>query len=394
MNPSRRSVLAMLGATGAVLTLPAKAQAVPARIPSGLRPEGEFDRFVKEQADQDAFSGSLLVINRGRTVLARSYGMADKAKSVPNGPDTLFALASVTKLFTAVAVAQLAQDGKVAYHGKLGTYLTGFPDDIAGKVTVHHLLTHTSGFGDLFTMPGYLEAAATWTSAQQAMDSTTDFVRTSTLSFAPGAGWQYSNAGYHLLGAIVQQVSGQSYYDYVRTNIFGKAGMTSSDFYTKPQWRADPRMAHPYGLQPSGGRTDGLEDRMFVGGPAGDAFSNCPDMARFAEALLGHELLNPEYTQITIGGKVPPSPNGPGRPPTGTMRRQAVFQAYGPQAVLINGQWNIGHSGGSFGEATDFQLYPDSRYVTVILSNYDYDRNLGMPPVFVKAQELIVSGGA
>jgi CubicO group peptidase (beta-lactamase class C family) len=97
----------------------------------------------------------------------------------------------VTKLFTAVAVAQLAQQGTVAYNGKLGTYLSGFPASVADTVTIHHLL-----------------------------------IRRSALEFPPGAGFRYSNAGYHVLGATVAQVTGQSYYDYVREHVFRAVGMT------------------------------------------------------------------------------------------------------------------------------------------------------------------------
>jgi CubicO group peptidase (beta-lactamase class C family) len=389
MITTRRSVLGLLGASGAVLATSgtALAAADSARIPGDLRPGGAFDRFVREQADMDAFSGSLLLVHKGRPVLARSYGRANEAAA--NGPDTRFVLASVTKLFTAVAIAQLAQAGKVAYAGTLGTYVSGFPAEIADTVTVHHLLTHTSGLGDPFTMPGYLETALSWTTVEQVMDGTTDYIRRSTLEFPPGAGNRYSNAGYHMLGVIVAQVSGQSYHDYVREHVFQAAGMTSTDFNAKPQWLTDSRFAHPYAKQPSGDRVDAIDQRMFIGTPAGDAFSTCGDMARFALALQGAKLLNRAFTGITLGGKVPPPPpSGPG-PAAGTGQR-TVFQCYGPMTQLVNNQWVTGHGGGAPGTSTDFQMYPDSQWVSVILSNYDYGR--GVPsPVMTKARDLITA---
>lgn len=385
MTTTRRSVLGLLGASGAVL---ATSGAVRADTGSGtssaLRPGGEFDRFVKEQADQDAFSGSLLLLHRGRPVLARSYGRANDAAA--NGPDTRFALASVTKMFTAVAVAQLAQAGKLAYDRTLGTYLSGFPADIANTVTIHHLLTHSSGLGDTFALPGYLETAATWTTVEQVMDGTTDFIRRSSLAFPAGARFSYSNAGYHVLGAIVAQASGQSYYDYVREHVFRAAGMTGTDFYTKPQWRTDPRMAHPYAKQPSGPRVDAIDLRMFVGTPAGDAFSTAADLGRFALALQGAKLLSPVFTDITLSSKVPAAPPGP--PPVGGA--PPVFQCYGPVTASVRNQWVTGHSGGFPGTATDLQMYPGSQWVSVILSNYDYDPGVP-PPVFAKARELITA---
>jgi CubicO group peptidase (beta-lactamase class C family) len=380
MTTTRRSVLGVLGAAGAMLATGAVAGAASTPARADVR---AFDQFVKEQAAMDAFSGSLLLVHRGRPVLARSYGRAND--TAPNGPDTLFAMASVTKLFTAVAVAQLAQAGKIAYSGTLGTYLGGFPAKIADTVKVHHLLTHTSGLGDTFTMPGYLEEALTWTGVDQVMNGTTDYIRRTSLEFAPGAGSRYSNAAYHVLGAIVAQVSGKSYYDYVREHVLRPAGMTTTDFYTRPQWHTDSRIAHPYAKQPSGERADTIDQRLYVGTPAGDAFTTCADMARFAFALQGSKLLDRAFTGITLSGKVPPPPQ-PG-PPRGVPR--VGFQCYGPVTLLVNNQWVTGHGGGAPGTSTDFQMYPDSEWVTVILSNYDYDG--GPPPVVMKARDLITA---
>ena len=380
----------MLGTSGAVLatgavatTASSGASAASAATPADVR---AFDRFVKEQADKDAFSGSLLLVHRGRPVLARSYGRANDA--APNGPDTLFAMASITKLFTAVAIAQLAQARKISYESTLGTYVSGFPAEIADTVKVHHLLTHTSGLGDTFTMPGYMEEALTWTDVDEVMNGTTDYIRRSSLAFAPGAGSRYSNAGYHVLGAIVAQVSGKTYYDYVREHVLRPAGMTTTDFCTRPQWHSDPRIAHPYAKQPSGERADTIDERLYVGTPAGDAFTTCAEMARFARALQGSKLLDRVFTGITLGGKVPPPrPQGPqGPPPTVPP---IAFQCYGPVTLLVNNQWVTGHGGGNRGTSTDFQMYPDSEWVTVILSNYDYDG--GPPAVVMKAREIVTA---
>ncbi|MFF1607674.1 serine hydrolase domain-containing protein [Amycolatopsis sp. NPDC058278] len=388
MTTTRRSALGLLGASGALLATGAVAGAAsgPAVGPTSVDVRA-FDRFVKEQAAVDAFSGSLLLVHRGRPVLARSYGRANAA--APNGPDTLFAMASVTKLFTAVAIAQLAQAGKLAYTSTLGSLLSGFPAAIADTVQVHHLLTHTSGFGDTFTMPGYLEEALAWTDVDQVMNGTTDYIRRSSPEFTPGAGSRYSNAAYHLLGAIVARVSGKSYYDYVREHVFRPAGMTTTDFCTRPQWHTDPRIAHPYAKQPSGGRADTIDQRLYVGTPAGDAFTTCADLARFAAALQGSTLLDRAFTGITLSGKVPPPPQ-PGPPPGGTPGAPHVaFQCYGPVTLLVGNQWVTGHGGGAPGTSTDFQMYPDTGWVSVILSNYDYDG--GPPPVVKKARDILTA---
>lgn len=374
----------MLGASGAVLATGAATGLAAAGSTTARDALREFDQYVKGQAEAGAFAGSLLLVHRGRPVLARSYGRANDA--APNGPDTLFAMASITKLFTAVAIAQLAQARKISYDGTLGTYVSGFPAEIADTVKVHHLLTHTSGLGDTFMMPGYMEEALTWTDVDKVMNGTTDYIRRSSLAFAPGTGFSYSNAGYHVLGAIVAQVSGKSYYDYVREHVLRPAGMTTTDFYTRPQWHSDPRIAHPYAKQPSGERADTIDERLYVGTPAGDAFTTCADMARFARALQGSKLLDRVFTGITLNGKVPLGPP-PGSPPVASP--PVAFQCYGPMTTLVNSQWVTGHSGGNRGTSTDFQMYPDSDWVTVILSNYDYDG--GPPPVMKKARDLITA---
>lgn len=375
-HPSRRSVLGLLGMTP-VATLvagPASATTQGNRIPDGLRPGGELDRFVADRAARDEFAGSLLLTHRGRTVLARSHGMADRERAVPNGPDTAFGLASVTKLFTAVAVAQLAQQGKVAHRERVGTYLAGFPDAIAGA-TVHHLLTHTSGLGDYHGLPGYFDEAATWTSPEQVMAGTTGFIRRSAPLFAPGAGWAYSNSGYHLLGEIVAAASGMSYYDYVRRHVFAAAGMTRTDFVAKPQRRTDPRIAHPYYRDAQGRWADGVEELEFVGTPAGDAFATCADMDRFARHLYQERLLAPGHTGLVLSGKVlpgePTPPPGQTPPPQDGPRAEAVYQCYGPIGSLVGGQWIFEHGGGNtFGESTFVQFYPETDWVLVVLSNY------------------------
>ncbi|MFG1647817.1 serine hydrolase domain-containing protein [Amycolatopsis sp. NPDC049252] len=340
---------------------------------TALGPDGELDRFVAGLAAKDEFSGSLLLTCRGRPVLVRSYGMADRARSVRNGPDTAFALASVTKLATAVAIAQLAQRNKLAYTDPLAAYLDGFP---AG-VTVHHLLTHTAGFGDYHQEPGYVAAAAGWTSAAEVMDGITAFIRRSAPLFPPGAGYSYSNSGYHLLGMIVAKVSGLAYHDYVRRNVFAAAGMRGSGFFTKPQWRTAPRIAHPYRRDPATGQwTDTVEEFEFIGTPAGEAFATSADLERFARALWQHGFLDRGHTELTLSGKLelprqqPPPGSPPLPPPTGTPP-QAVFQCYGPIGTLLGGHWSFAHGGGnSAGVSTSVELHPALGWVAVFLSNY------------------------
>jgi CubicO group peptidase (beta-lactamase class C family) len=380
---SRRLALGLLGSipvvAGVVVATGGSVQAAaagcgqpPVPPPTALQPGGAYDQQLTQLAAQDQFSGTVLLAYRDKPVLARAYGMADKDKGIPNRLDSIFALASVTKLFTAVAVLQLLEQGKVGLDETVGTYLGGFPAQIAGTVTVHQLLTHTSGMGDFLENPLYQQQRLTWTSANEAMDGIMAAVEQSPLLFTPGTQYSYSNSGYATLGAIAAQASGQSYYDYVREHVFARAGMTRSDFYTKPQWLADPGIAHPYssaasggkpGPPPSGPRADVISEQDFIGSPAGNAFSTAPDMARFARALTGGRLLSPAYAALMTSGKVPLPPQ---RVPS-----QLNMVGYGPDLRIVSGRIVFGHTGGAVGETADIDIYPDLDWVAVILSNYD-----------------------
>lgn len=371
--------------------------------PRELRPGGVFDRRLAEMAARDAFSGTVLLAHRGRTVLSRSYGFADRERSVHNGPDTIFGLGSITKLFTAIAVSQLVERGDVRYPEPLGAYLDGFPAEVAESVTVHHLLTHTSGMGDHHSAE-FWEVSRSWDSAAEVMDGTMEIIRRAPLAFAPGADHTYSNSAYFTLGAIVEAVSGQPYHAYVREHVFGPAGMVDTDFYTRPEWRSNERIAHPYALQPSGGRRDTVDNRVFIGGPPGGAFSTGPDLDAFARALWGGRLLSPALTALVTSGKYPmpgpkgsPAPGAAGAPGAGGAagpdgpRALQPFQAYGPIATIVNGQRAIGHGGGAVGPevggiSTSFDTYQDLGWTVVILGNYD---RLEYGPLLEVAREAI-----
>lgn len=387
-STSRRSVLGMLGAVpAALLAVPGSAQA--RSIPDELRPGGTYDRFVAQLAAEDKFCGTVLLSHRGRTVLSRAYGMADKQLSVPNQADTVFALASASKPFTALAILQLAQQGKIDFYDTLGTYLDGFPAEIAGAVTVHHLLTHTSGMGDLLGNQEYLAKVGTWTSAGEVMTELMKIIQKEPLAFTPGAGSRYSNNGYDTLGAIVAQVSGKSFYDYVREHIFAVAGMTRTDFYTRPQWLSDRRIAHPYTLEASGQRVDAVRGgigaaRMFIGTGGGNAFSTGPDLARFACALENGKLLNPAYTELFMSAKLPQRPRGTADPAT------RGFVAYGASAPVVNNHWLFTHGGGAAGESTNWTIYRGLDWCGVILSNYD---QIDLQAIIDRERDPIVGHG-
>ncbi|MER6513324.1 serine hydrolase domain-containing protein [Nonomuraea sp. NPDC001636] len=374
-GPSRRTTLGLLGA-------------VPLAVGGGLTPAEDgvaaYDRYLRSLAEQDQFSGTALLARRGRPVLARSYGMADKERSIRNGTDTVYCLASASKPFTGLAVVQLAQQGRLRFYEKLGAYLDGFPDEVARHVTVHQLLTHSSGLPD-FTVQDPDDVKV----VTHSVEEQTRFVRTRTRLlkpvYTPGTDKTYSSSGYEILGELVATLSGLPFHEYVRRNIFVPAGMTRSAYYTRTDWLNDARIAHPYIYQSDGSRVDGVRHleagavlnggpgtnaaRAFIGSGGGSGFSTAPDLVRFALALQRDKLLNHAYTQLYLSPKV----SGPPLPGPGPAPATEAFQAYGPVAGITGDQRHISHGGGIAGGNTNWSIYLDSDWVGVILCNYDLD---------------------
>ena len=257
-------------------------------------------------------------------------------------------MGSMNKMFTATAVLQLVQAGKVKLDAPLGTYLTDYPNrDVATKVTIHHLLTHTGGTGDIF--------GPEFSARRLELKTLGDYVTlygARGLAFEPGSKWEYSNYGFLLLGVIVERVSGQSYYDYVRDHIFAPAGMTGSG--SEPEDVAVPGRAKGY-MQQKGVWVPNTGTLPYRGTSAGGGYTTVGDLLRFATALSGHVLLDGRHTTMLTAGKID----------TG----QGDKYAYGFFESTEGGMRSFGHSGGAPGMNGDLRIFPDSGYVVAALAN-------------------------
>jgi CubicO group peptidase (beta-lactamase class C family) len=356
----------LFGLVGAGTALVALPNAAAEAAPKDFR---AYERLLADLAAQDKFSGTVLLAHRGRPVFTRSYGMANQAHAIPNGKDTVFCLASVSKIFTAVAIAQLAQQGKLGFHEPLAAYLDGFPD----KVTIHHLLTHTSGVGRPALGGG---APPVWQSFEQAMAESLAIIRSTPVQFTPpGMEHRYSNDGFWVLAGIVERVSGQSFFDYVRTRIFRPAGMTRTDFFSKPQVLANAGIARPYWMDRSGTRTDFIASPFspFTNGPAGGVYSTVSDLLAFVSSC--GKLLNRPFADLITSGKValPPGPT------------QVQFYGYGHVDAIVDNQRVHGHSGSGPGMATRLDVFPGLDWVSVVLGNYDTN----IDPIVSAARALV-----
>lgn len=326
----------------------------------------EIKAFMNKLAAVDAFSGTLLVAKDGKPVYKTVHGMASKAYNVPNRIDTKLNLASIGKMFTALAIMQLVEQSKLSLTDTVGKLLPDYPNkQVATKVTLHHLLTHSSGMGDIHG-PKY---AARISSLRQVRDYLPLFID-DPLAFEPGARMQYSNAGYILLGAIIEKVTGENYFDYVRHHIFKPAGMVDTDYY---ETDLDiPNLATGYTNYVEQGedyqefhlgqRRNTLHYGGIKGNPQGGPFSTVEDLLRFSVTLRGHKLLSAESVDLMTTKKV-------------FFRKYAAddtYYGYGFELENIDGKRVIGHTGGDLGVSCALEWFPDSgNYTVVVLSNYD-----------------------
>ena len=312
-------------------------------------------RLMTRLTKADAFSGTVYVARYGRPIYAQAFGLANRSWMIPNRIDTRFNLASVTKMFTAVAIAQLVERGKLSYDETVGQVLPDYPNKaVARTVTIGQLLSHTSGMigaralAEKATDPQSARTLAPWLDA---------FVN-EPLSSAPGQRFDYSNAGYILLGAIVEKASGQSYYDYVADHVFKPAGMTDTAFYdleTDP-----PNLATGFMDAPDGTRRDNIFALTARGAPHAGAYSTGPDMVKFHMALVNHRLLSAAALKTLW---------------TGITEEADKHRQYGYGAYIerYNGHEIVSHGGGWQGITNQFEFYPDLGYTVVILSNIDDD---------------------
>jgi CubicO group peptidase (beta-lactamase class C family) len=292
---------------------------------------------VDKAAAEDKFSGVVLVAKAGTPLLSRAWGMADPAKGIANRPDTKFNLGSINKIFTHVAIGQLAAAGKLSLTDTISKHLPDLPVPSADKITIEQLLQHRSGLGDIFG-PKFMASHA---SIRKLSDYVPLFAG-APLQFEPGADQKYSNAGFIVLGLIIEKVSGQSYYDYVRDHITKPAGMTDTASYAVdeevPNRAIGMTKRGPEG--PLDKRQSNINTLPARGSSAGGGYSTAADLLRFSQALLGDKLLPKRWTDWMFSGK---------------------FDAPGHR--------NIGVAGGSPGVNAVLEIEPP--YTVIVMSNFD-----------------------
>lgn len=259
----------------------------------------ETERHLEKLNTADEFSGVVLIAKNGQPIWQRAYGLANKAFNVPNRLDTKFNLGSINKFITHTAILQLVEAGKLSLDDTLGKHLPDYPNQpAAAKVTINHLINMQSGIGDFFG-PKF---EATPKDRIRTINDYLKLFADAPLAFEPGTSSRYSNGGYIVLGALIEKVTGQTYYDYVREHIYKPAGMANTDAYEVDA--NVPNMATGYTRRSGRGgdeRINNVYTKPARGSSAGGGYSTAEDLLRFAQALEKGKLLDAAHSRQMFG---------------------------------------------------------------------------------------------
>ena len=297
------------------------------------------------------FSGAMLIAKGPDVLITDVGGEASKAFHVPNNIDTKFNLGSMNKMFTSTAVARLVEAGKLSFDDPISGYVdeTWLPKSVTDKITVRHLITHTSGLGSYFNKT-YVKSSR---DLFRKLDDYKPLIKDDKPAFTPGERFQYSNTGMFLLGVVIEKVTGEDYFDHIRKVIYTPAGMTSSDCYEMDYPVENlaigysPDFASPYKWQ------NNLYKHVIKGGPAGGGFSTVKDLHRFALALLSGKLVSKSMRE------------------TMWTDFKGANYGYGFQSVQSPGGKAVGHGGGFSGINSQLDIYVDTGYIVAVMSNID-----------------------
>ncbi|MFE4242659.1 serine hydrolase domain-containing protein [Peribacillus butanolivorans] len=249
------------------------------------------------------FSGVILIKNKNNCVYEAAFGFSNRADEIKNKINTKFGIASGCKLFTAVAICQLVEKGDIAFETRLKDCLDlDFPN-FDEDITIHHLLTHSSGMPDYFDEAVMENFEDLWKEKPMyLLTSLSDFLpmfQNNKMMFTPGERFHYNNAGYILLGLIIEQQTGISFTKYIETNLFAKCDMHDSGYFSLDRLPKNTAIGY-IDLEDAGTWKTNNYAVPIQGGADGGAFISAPDMMKFWEALLSYKLLKEEATHLLL----------------------------------------------------------------------------------------------
>jgi CubicO group peptidase (beta-lactamase class C family) len=328
-------------------------------IKPGPNLETKLDQYVQAFVDQGTFSGSVLVAKDGKILLCKGYGMANYELDVPNTPQTKFRLASVSKQFTAMAIMQLQEKGLLNVNDTLSKYIPDYPD--GDKITLHHLLTHTSGIFNYSDLPELREIEV----KPHAVEQVIQLFKNKPLSFRPGEKYSYSNSGYTLLAYIIEKVSGKTYETVLQEQIFGPIGMYNSG-YDKASLVLKNRASGYVKVN------EELANAPYIdmSSPAGDEgllYSTVEDMYLWDRALYTDKLVSRKSLETIFAPHIRVTQQIPDA--------DGYYYGYGWfNRKCCGGHTVVEHNGGIGGFFAQIHRCLDDDVCVIVLSNFDHMR--------------------
>jgi CubicO group peptidase (beta-lactamase class C family) len=312
--------------------------------------EQQFDTYIGDQYTSDAPGVSILVAKDGKAIYSRGSGIANLELDIKAAPKHVFEIGSITKQFTAVAILMLEEQGKLSVEDEITKFIPDYPTQDK-TITVHHLLNHTSGIKSYTNMPSFMEFARTDMTPTVLMDR----FKNEQMEFDPGTQFNYNNSGYIVLGHIIEVVSGQSYEDFIQTNIFDKVGMNNS--YYGSMTRLIPNRARGYSKTETGYRN---ADYLSLTLPyaAGSIMSTTADLLKWQNAISANTLIKKSSLEKATNGSTLDS-------------GEEITYGYGWYTGNINGSASVEHDGGIFGYSSSGIFLPEENVYVIGLSNCD-----------------------
>ncbi len=301
-----------------------------------------MDEAVKTLAGDRRYMGSVLVARGGEVILSRGYGFANLEWDIANTPDTKFRLGSISKQFTAACILRLEELGKLNVNDPVKKYLDDAPAAWE-KITLHQVLSHTSGIPSFTEFPEY----RTFEKQPTTPEKTYRLYRDKPLDFEPGSNWKYSNSGYLLLSYLVEKISHRKYEEFLQEKVLKPAGMKDSGY----DLNALILHHRASGYTSSGAilQNTGYID-MTVPSGAGALYSTTEDLLRWEQALFGGKVIS----TASLAKMTTPVQHNYG---------------YGLMIMPVQGHKSIGHGGGIEGFNTQLTYFPDDRVTVVVLAN-------------------------
>jgi CubicO group peptidase (beta-lactamase class C family) len=314
----------------------------------------KIDGLMKLYFDNGQFNGTVLVAESGKIIYKKGFGLADMEWNIPNKPDTKFRLGSITKQFTSLLILQLVEEGKLSLEDKLSDILPYYRADTGMKVTIHHLLTHTSGIPSYTNLPNFGREIS------RNPYPVEEFVKkfcSGDLEFEPGAKFSYNNSGYFLLGAVIEKISGKPYEKILEERIFKPLGMKNSGFDHHDTIMPNRASGYEQSLE---GYSNAPYLDMSLPYAAGSLYSTVEDLFIWDQALYSDRLLSVKTKELIFKPHVQ-NPGGAygygwavGKKKLPQSKREVSF---------------VAHGGGINGFNTLIERYVDDKHLIVLLNN-------------------------